>query len=148
MAHPCRVDPLPQPTATYGTQCYLGQQHVFLSTPFAPAGIFCSVMHVTSSLLLRPCVLLESSWSSTTVLRAQYSRRERNDSSCPGDLADWSPVVIPGNEMPLLLFRLPIETHLFGVSLEALLEADRKTLPSTQVPLVLQAVSCLQVGLI
>lgn len=50
--------------------------------------------------------------------------------------------------MPLLLFWLPIETRLFGVSLEALLEADRKALPSTQVPLVLQAVSCLQVGLI
>ncbi|XP_059563069.1 rho GTPase-activating protein 40 isoform X1 [Myotis daubentonii] len=37
------------------------------------------------------------------------------------------------------------ETRLFGVSLEALLEADRKALPSTQVPLVLQALlSCLE----
>uniref|UniRef100_G1PE04 Rho GTPase activating protein 40 n=1 Tax=Myotis lucifugus TaxID=59463 RepID=G1PE04_MYOLU len=37
------------------------------------------------------------------------------------------------------------ETRLFGVPLEALLEADRKALPSTQVPLVLQALlSCLE----
>nr|XP_019605816.1 PREDICTED: rho GTPase-activating protein 40 isoform X7 [Rhinolophus sinicus] len=41
--------------------------------------------------------------------------------------------------------RKATETRLFGVSLEALLEADRKTLPSTQVPLVLQALlSCLE----
>ncbi|XP_054429386.1 rho GTPase-activating protein 40 [Pteronotus mesoamericanus] len=37
------------------------------------------------------------------------------------------------------------DTCLFGVPLEALLEADRKALPSTQVPLVLQALlSCLE----
>ncbi|XP_037588541.1 rho GTPase-activating protein 40 isoform X2 [Cebus imitator] len=37
------------------------------------------------------------------------------------------------------------ETRLFGVSLDSLLEADHKVLPSTQVPLVLQALlSCLE----
>ncbi|KAM5220357.1 rho GTPase-activating protein 40 isoform 2-T2 [Hipposideros larvatus] len=41
--------------------------------------------------------------------------------------------------------RKATETRLFGVPLEALLEADRKALPSTQVPLVLQALlSCLE----
>ncbi|XP_008994180.3 rho GTPase-activating protein 40 isoform X1 [Callithrix jacchus] len=37
------------------------------------------------------------------------------------------------------------ETRLFGISLDSLLEADHKVLPSTQVPLVLQALlSCLE----
>ncbi|XP_039720259.1 rho GTPase-activating protein 40 isoform X1 [Pteropus medius] len=41
--------------------------------------------------------------------------------------------------------RKAAETRLFGVPLEALLEADRKAHPSTQVPLVLQALlSCLE----
>ncbi|XP_014702678.2 rho GTPase-activating protein 40 isoform X1 [Equus asinus] len=41
--------------------------------------------------------------------------------------------------------RKATETRLFGVPLDALLEADRKALPSTQVPLVLQALlSCLE----
>lgn len=72
-----------------------------------------------------------------------------SDSSHPaGDLAGGSPGVIAGSEMTLLLSGLPAETRLFGVPLEALLEADRKALPSTQVPLVLQAVSCLRIGLI
>lgn len=30
VAHPCRVDILPQTTVTYDTQGSLGQQHVFL----------------------------------------------------------------------------------------------------------------------
>ncbi|XP_008054713.1 rho GTPase-activating protein 40 [Carlito syrichta] len=41
--------------------------------------------------------------------------------------------------------RKATETHLFGVPLDSLLEADHKVLPSTQVPLVLQALlSCLE----
>ncbi|KAF5917551.1 hypothetical protein HPG69_017443 [Diceros bicornis minor] len=41
--------------------------------------------------------------------------------------------------------RKAAETRLFGVPLDALLEADRRALPSTQVPLVLQALlSCLE----
>ncbi|XP_007932853.2 rho GTPase-activating protein 40 [Orycteropus afer afer] len=41
--------------------------------------------------------------------------------------------------------RRATETRLFGVPLDALLEADRHALPSTQVPLVLQALlSCLE----
>lgn len=73
---------------------------------------------------------------------------EGSDSSHPGDLAGGSPGVIAEGKMPLLLSGPPADTRLFGVPLEALLEADRKALPSTQVPLVLQAVSCLHTGLI
>ncbi|KAJ8776101.1 hypothetical protein J1605_015827 [Eschrichtius robustus] len=44
--------------------------------------------------------------------------------------------------------RKATETCLFSVSLDTLLEADRRSLPSTQVPLVLQAGSYPQIGLI
>lgn len=112
-----------------------------------PAETFCSVMHLMFSLLLRPHVLLESRLSSTTLQSSGLTQGKDSNSSRPGDVAGWSPAVIPGSETPLLFFGLPAETRLFGVPLEALLEADRKALPSTQVPLVLQAVSCPQIGL-
>lgn len=50
-------------------------------------------------------------------------------------------------EMPPLLLWPPTDSGLFGVPLDSLLEADHRVLPSTQVPLLLQAVSYPQLGL-
>lgn len=144
---PAEQNPLPQ-TLLHLAPSAPRAAAPFLSTPLYPAETFCSVMHLMFSLLLRPRVLPESRLSSATLQSSVLTQGKESDSSRPGDVAGWRPAVIPGSETPLLLFGLPAETRLFGVPLEALLEADRKALPSTQVPLVLQAVSCPQIGLL
>lgn len=113
--------------------------------PLYLAEMFCSVLHLMFSLLLRPRVLLENKLSSPS--RAQSSHRERSLILVAQEMLQVGAQLSFQEVKRPFYSGLPTETRLFGVPLKALLEADRKALPRTQVPLVLQAVSSPQIGL-
>lgn len=87
-------------------------------------------------------------FSSTILQRAQSSRREKrlilvtHEISQVGAQLSFQEVKCPFCSLT------STETCLFSVSLDTLLEADCRSLPSTQVLLVLQAGSYPQIGLV
>lgn len=74
------------------------------------------------------------------------SEARRFSSTSPQSLVLWRNESDTILEMHPLLFLTPADSGLFGVPLHSLLEADHRVFPSTQVPLLLQAVSCPQLG--